>query len=198
MSSPYSLAYARTSRNSVIGKTLLSSISIPARTANISFLVSIYELILLIFIDKVRNFLPNKQGFSVPKQKIILCNMHIGLEIKKLAREENITLAELGKRIGRNKQSVYEMVEKEDINTGLLRKVALALNVPISHFFCDECGSDVKTVVGSIVTGDNINSSINNFDAATQEVALLKEKINSLEKLLEEKERLIKVLLAQK
>lgn len=117
------------------------------------------------------------------------------MEIKKLAREKNITLAELGKRIGRNKQSVYEMVEKEDINTGLLRKVALALNVPISHFFCDECGSDVKTVVGSIVTGD---SSINNFDAATQEVALLKEKINSLEKLLEEKERLIKVLLAQK
>lgn len=63
--------------------------------------------------------------------------MHIGLEINNLARKKKINLAELARRIGRDKQSVYEMVKKEDLNTGLLKKIAMALDVPITHFFED-------------------------------------------------------------
>lgn len=47
--------------------------------------------------------------------------MSIGLKIKELADRKNITLADLAKRIGKTKQAVYEMVDKEDVNTSILR-----------------------------------------------------------------------------
>lgn len=130
--------------------------------------------------------------------------MHIGLEIKELARKENITLAELAKRINRNKQSVYEMVEKEDINTGLLRKVAKALNVPMAHFFSDDPLAETKTVVGSsnIVTGDNINSNVGNCpnpmessEVLKGQIALLNERIQEKDTQIQEKDAQIRQLL---
>lgn len=47
--------------------------------------------------------------------------MSIGLKIKELASKKNITLADLAKRLGKTKQAVYEMVEKEDVNTSILK-----------------------------------------------------------------------------
>ena len=57
--------------------------------------------------------------------------MSIGLKIKELADKKNITLADLAKRIGKTKQAVYEMVDKEDVNTSILRKLSVEFNVPI-------------------------------------------------------------------
>ena len=120
--------------------------------------------------------------------------MHIGQEIKELARKENITLAELAKRIGKNKQSVYEMVEKEDLNTALLRSIARALNVPMSHFFSEETAAEEKIVVGNsnIVTGDNINSTIDNRHYYSDSPDVLKAQIDLLDERIKEKDAQIK------
>ena len=120
--------------------------------------------------------------------------MHIGQEIKELARKENITLAELAKRIGKNKQSVYEMVEKEDLNTALLRSIARALNVPMSHFFSEETAAEEKIVVGNsnIVTGDNINSTIDNRYYYSDSPDVLKAQIDLLYERIKEKDAQIK------
>lgn len=128
--------------------------------------------------------------------------MHIGQEIKELARKENITLAELAKRIGKNKQSVYEMVEKEDLNTSLLRSIARALNVPMSHFFSEETAAEEKIVVGNsnIVTGDNINSTIGHYysdspDVLKSQIDLLNERIKEKDAQIKEKDAQIRQLL---
>lgn len=49
--------------------------------------------------------------------------MHIGLKIK-VSRKEKLTLANLAKSIGKTKQAVYEMVEKEDVNTQILKQLS--------------------------------------------------------------------------
>lgn len=116
--------------------------------------------------------------------------MNIGLKIKELAGEKNLTLADLAKRLGKTKQAVYEMVEKEDVNTSILKKLCSEFNVPISYFFeCDETGVQVIAHHNSQAVGiGNITQS-----GDQTEISLLKERIKHLEELLAEKERLIKV-----
>lgn len=116
--------------------------------------------------------------------------MNIGLKIKELASEKNITLADLAKRLGKTKQAIYEMVEKEDVNTSILKKLCSEFNVPISYFFeGDETGVQVIAHHNSQAVGiGNITQS-----GGQTEISLLKEKIKHLEELLAEKERLIKV-----
>ena len=41
--------------------------------------------------------------------------MNIGLKIKQLCERDNISLAELARRLGRTRPAIYEMVEKEDV-----------------------------------------------------------------------------------
>ena len=62
----------------------------------------------------------------------------IGYKIKELANQENITLAELAKRLGKTKQAVYDIVEKEDVSTAILRQVANIFDVPVSFFFASD------------------------------------------------------------
>ena len=61
--------------------------------------------------------------------------MNIGLKIKELADKKNLTLADLAKAMGKTKQAVYEMVEKEDVNTSILKQLSAIYEVPISFFF---------------------------------------------------------------
>ncbi len=61
--------------------------------------------------------------------------MNIGLRIKQLAAKKNLTLADLAKDMGKTKQAVYEMVEKEDVNTQILKTLSSLYGVPITYFF---------------------------------------------------------------
>lgn len=115
--------------------------------------------------------------------------MNIGLKIKELASKEKLTLADLAKRLGKTKQAVYEMVEKEDVNTAILKKLCNEFNVPINYFFEDNSGMSVTANNNSQAVG--IGNITRNDGQA--EISLLKERIKYLEELLAEKERLIKV-----
>ena len=70
-----------------------------------------------------------------------MCN--IGLKIKELMSQEKIDAPELAKRIGKTKQAVYAMLDKEDINTAVLRDISKVFNVPITFFFGDSSKENV-------------------------------------------------------
>ena len=57
--------------------------------------------------------------------------LHIGLKIRHLMDKENLDAAKLGKRLGKTKQAVYDMLAKEDLNTSVLRELS---NVPLTYF----------------------------------------------------------------
>lgn len=128
--------------------------------------------------------------------------MKIGLVIKELMLKQNIEVADLAKRLGKTKQAVYDMLDKEDVNTSLLRELAAIFNVPITIFF-DNSVNDNQSNTGnnSIVLGQNNNVDSLNLDykekleSALVEIKHLKEVIDAKDKLLQEKERLINVLM---
>ena len=88
---------------------------------------------------------------------------NIGLKIKELMGQEKIDAPELAKRIGKTKQAVYAMLEKEDINTAVLRDISKVFNVPITFFFGD--------------------SSQENVDLLKKEIQSLKDEVQRLREL---------------
>lgn len=131
--------------------------------------------------------------------------MKIGLVIKELMLKQNIEVADLAKRLGKTKQAVYDMLDKEDVNTSLLRELAAIFNVPITIFFDNSVNNNQSnTGNNSIVLGQNNNVDSLNLDckekleSALVEIKHLKEVIDAKDKLLQEKERLINVLMGNK
>ncbi|WP_278723788.1 MULTISPECIES: helix-turn-helix transcriptional regulator [Bacteroides] len=128
--------------------------------------------------------------------------MKIGLVIKELMLKQNIEVADLAKRLGKTKQAVYDILDKEDVNTSLLRELAAIFNVPITIFFDNSVNNNQSnTGNNSIVLGQNNNVDSLNLDykekleSALVEIKHLKEVIDAKDKLLQEKERLINVLM---
>lgn len=128
--------------------------------------------------------------------------MKIGLVIKELMLKQNIEVADLAKRLGKTKQAVYDMLDKEDVNTSLLRELAAIFDVPITIFFDNSVNNNQSnTGNNSIVLGQNNNVDSLNLDykekleSALVEIKHLKEVIDAKDKLLQEKERLINVLM---
>lgn len=131
--------------------------------------------------------------------------MKIGLVIKELMLKQNIEVADLAKRLGKTKQAVYDMLDKEDVNTSLLRELAAIFNVPITIFFDNSVNNNQSnTGNNSIVLGQNNNVDSLNLDykekleGALVVIKHLKEVIDAKDKLLQEKERLINVLMGNK
>jgi transcriptional regulator with XRE-family HTH domain len=89
--------------------------------------------------------------------------MCIGLKIKELMSKEKIDAPELARRLGKTKQAVYDMLEKENLNTSILRSLSTIFNVPVTFFFTDDCQDKVDSslnVSGDITITGNNNSHI--------------------------------------
>ena len=64
--------------------------------------------------------------------------MHIGLKIKELMSKEKIDAPTLAKKMDKTKQAVYDMLEKEDVSTAILKKLSNIFKVPVTFFLTDE------------------------------------------------------------
>lgn len=129
--------------------------------------------------------------------------MEIGLKIKELMVKEKIDIPELAKKLGKTKQAIYDMLEKKDVNTSLLRDLSSIFNVPIGIFFEEEPITNNTTGNSNIVVGRDNNGQISvsecqdRLEDALLEIEHLKEIIDAKDKLIDEKERLINVLMSK-
>lgn len=127
--------------------------------------------------------------------------MEIGLRIKELMFQENIEIPELAKKLGKTKQAIYDMLEKKDVNTSILRDLSSIFNIPMTAFFEENPINHYTSGNSNIVVGRDNNGHISTTECedklndALLEIKHLKEVIENKDKLLEEKERLINVLM---
>lgn len=130
--------------------------------------------------------------------------MCIGLKIKQLMLKEKIEISDLAKKLGKSKQAIYDLIEKDDVNTSLLRELSSVFNVPISTFFDDSTTSQTSAGNSNILVGRDNNGNISTpkcqdqLEDALLEIKHLRDEIDGKDKLLHEKERLIHVLMSQK
>lgn len=119
-----------------------------------------------------------------------------GERLKEILAKYKVSQSEIAKQLGMSHQSLNQMLSASDIKTGLVERIAKVLNVSISSLY----GEDKEQ--NAIATGNGIAVAGNNNVAGNvtmgDNTAVLQERVTMLEKLLEEKERLIKVLMENK
>lgn len=107
--------------------------------------------------------------------------------------ELKVRLMEIGKSqkdvadlLGVTAQSLSSVLSAKDVRSGTIEKIAHAVNMPIS-FFYGETNSQ-----HAMANGDSSVAAINSHVDGN---AVLQERVKSLEALVEEKERTIKILM---
>lgn len=101
-----------------------------------------------------------------------------GKDLKKIIMSEGLTIAEVARRLGTSQQNLTCALGKDDIRTGLLEKIAAAMEKPLAFFYGEAYGS-----VQQMVTGNNntqVAGNSNNLDSAGTVLELLKIKDEQL------------------
>lgn len=127
--------------------------------------------------------------------------MHIGNRIKEEVSKKNISVTDFAKLINKSRPYTYSIFEKENIDTELLIHISSVLNLSPASFFEDITPSVMQNGTKNILVGRDNNGNISTnecqdkLDDAMIEIKHLKAVIEGKDRLLEEKERLINVLM---
>lgn len=119
--------------------------------------------------------------------------VNIGLSIEQKLNELGMSKSEFGRKIGVPQQNVNRILDKTSIDTDKLATISEALGYNFFKEYTDDL-SDTSTEVSlagnnNQVNGNGAHNNINGDVSA----AIWEERVKSLEALLAEKERLIKV-----
>lgn len=126
-----------------------------------------------------------------------------GIEIKKILQTKGFTLSDIALKLNKSPQAFNEALKAADIKTGLLESIATAIGQDMSFFYSSIGSKNNSALVNgngnSVVSGENnrleVSKCQDDLEIALREVKHLKEVIEGKDKLLEEKERLINVLM---
>ena len=113
-----------------------------------------------------------------------------GKELKEKKAQQNISALAIAKKLGISAQALNSTFNAADVKSGTLERIAEVLGVKMSFFYPMDSTSAVASGNGNVVGNNNAVGNLTVGDAA-----VLQERVTMLEKLLDEKERLIKVLM---
>ena len=122
-----------------------------------------------------------------------------GNRLKEILYEKKVSQSQVAKLLGVSQQSFNQMLAAADIKSSLLERIAEALGENMSLFYPIEPANVTISDHGGVsIAGNNTiagnNNAVGNVTMGDNS-AVLQERVTMMEKLLEEKERLIKVLI---
>ena len=122
-----------------------------------------------------------------------------GNRLKEILYEKKVSQSQIAKLLGVSQQSFNQMLAAADIKSSLLERIAEALGENMSLFYPIEPANVTISDHGGVsIAGNNTiagnNNAVGNVTMGDNS-AVLQERVTMMEKLLEEKERLIKVLM---
>lgn len=96
-----------------------------------------YQFIYLTFKCKVKKNFTTKQEKLEKYLKKNLTMVHVGMKIKEILEQEKLDISLVAEKLGKSRQAVYDMLNKEDLNTSLLKQFSSIFNIPVAAFFDD-------------------------------------------------------------
>lgn len=115
-----------------------------------------------------------------------------GKELKERVDALGIAQRKLADKMGVTPQTINAILTAKDVRTSTIERIASVTGMPISFFFKEEADKQSAVVSGN---GSVAVAGNNNVTSNAGDTAVLQERVKMLEKLLDEKERLIKVLM---
>lgn len=111
-----------------------------------------------------------------------------GQQVKNKIAGTGHNITEVAELIGIPRTNLSQSLSSQDVKTGLIEKISVALGVPVSYFFDNTLEHTSKAVA----SGDFSAASIHgNASVEADGEAVLKERVKSLEQLVQEKDRMI-------
>ena len=119
----------------------------------------------------------------------------IGEKLSDILSRQKDSLPEIARRLGMSHQSLRQARDAADIKIGLLERIAEALGVPMTFFYPAEGQNAMANGDDSVAGSNNVVGSITIGDSARlkERVTMLEQLLDERNKLIDEKERLIKV-----
>ena len=115
--------------------------------------------------------------------------------IKDIAEQKNIPLSTIASELGITPQALSKLMRNNSTKIDTLEKIARILKVSVCCFFKD----DVGIMIGHNLVGNNDkisgDISIGNNMALELELEAMKKELELKNQIIEEKERLIKILM---
>lgn len=113
-----------------------------------------------------------------------------GKRLKEKVLMANVPLTVIAERMGITAQSLNSCFKGKDVRSNTIERIAEALSVNMSFFYPAD---DSKNAIASGDSAVAVNTNTGSISASTGDTAVLQERVKSLEALVAEKERLIKV-----
>lgn len=114
-----------------------------------------------------------------------------GKELKERIELMGITQKKLAEKMCVTPQTINAILTAKDVRTSTIERIASVTDTRISYFFKEtNSHSTIASGNGNVAGNNNIVGSVTIGDAS-----VLQERVAMLERLLEEKERTIKILL---
>ena len=115
-----------------------------------------------------------------------------GRQLKEMIDKLGLTQRSLAELMEVTPQTINAILTAKDVRTSTVERIAAVTNMPISYFFKEEHEKQnaVASGNGNVAVNNNVVGNVTIGDAT-----VLQERVTMLERLLEEKERLIKVLM---
>lgn len=119
-----------------------------------------------------------------------------GEALKEFLFKKKVSQSEVARQLKISQQSFNQMLSSADVKTSLLERIAKVLNVTISSIYGEKSSDAVANGDGCVaVNGNNTVAHHITTNATNAGDVMLQQKVEALEALLAEKERLITVLL---
>ena len=118
-----------------------------------------------------------------------------GKKLKEMLNKLGITQRSLAEKMNVTPQTISAFLSASDIRTSTIERISAVTGMPVSYWYGEASKeqSAVATGNGIAVTGNNnVAGNVTNSDTN-----ILQERVILLQRILEEKERLIQVLIKQ-
>lgn len=125
----------------------------------------------------------------------------IAENLEELIKNSGITKVNLASNTGLTSQTIANILNGSDVKVSSIQKIANYFKVPVGYFFDETTTSQQTTGNSNVTVGRDNNGHISiaecqdKLDDALLEIKHLQEVIEGKDKLLNEKERLINVLM---
>lgn len=120
-----------------------------------------------------------------------------GQELKEKVLMANVPFNEIAERLGITAQSLNSCFKGKDVRSNTIERIAEALGVKMSFFYPNDEGNNAVASGDSSIAVNNITGNIEAGDtsALQERVKLLEQLLAERERIIEEKERTIKILM---
>ena len=117
-----------------------------------------------------------------------------GKKIKEIIDKIGLTQRSLAELMEVTPQTISAILTAKDVRTSTVERIAAVTNMPISYFFGEEYQNQSAVASGNGSVAVNGNNTVGNVTMGDNS-SVLQERITMLERLLNEKERVINLLM---